>query len=260
LDAGLFGGTRLVSLGIAALERLGIEDVNPHIIVLTHAPRRNWVIRSVLLKKNPFTELEEKQVAALTNGLGFQVTHLPRHPEENFISKLILHKSRDDVYRSLPLDISPTTDDRPFFFYQERLGRLFKSLREKNLPSLTYGVGLQLLSRTLVIALVLVGSFFIIPMFFLRKTSSSEETHSVLGSLPYLLYFCCLGVGFMFLEIVLLQKFSLFLGHPSSKLHHSCRKDWLFDSLGSAVRLTASGTPSATQLCWVPDFGCSGPW
>ena len=223
---GLYGGTRLVSLGLEALERLGVKEVDRHVIVLSHAPQPAWLIRTVLLKRSAFTEAEEKQVAAFCQDMGFKITYLPHQHSKTFISKLILHPNRNELYRSLPLDISPTTDDRPFFFYQDRMSQLWRSLKEKELAGLTYGVGLQLLGRTLVLTSLLVLLFFFVPMVFLRPAALSQ-------SLPCLVYFVCLGFGFICLEIALLQKFVLFLGHPFYTLSTTLLGILLFAGLGS---------------------------
>ena len=38
------------------------------------------------------------------------------------------------------------------------------------------------------------------------------------GVAPILTYFACLGIGFMMVEVVLMQRFILFLGHPTHAL------------------------------------------
>ena len=230
----LYGGTRLVPLGIAALERLGIQDTASHMMVFAYAAQPTWVIQTVLMKQAPFTEEEERKVTALCRTLGFQITHTPRAPQNSFVSKLIRSQNRDALYPSLPVDVSPTTDDRPFFFYQDRLRDLVPSLYKRQIAGLTYGVGLQVLSRTFVIAASLVVLFFIGPMMVLWR-KAPKRPFSTLEAFPYLVYFLCLGLGFMFLEIGLLQKFVLFLGHPFYTLSTTLFSVLLFAGIGSWV-------------------------
>ncbi len=247
---GLFGGTRLVSLGLAALERSGVKEIDQHMIVLSHAPQPVWFIRTVLLKRSPFTEAEEKKVAALCQALGFKITYSPHYPGKTFISKLILTPHRDELYRSLPVDISPTTDDRPFFFYQDRFSQLLNSLRQKKLPGLTYGVGLQLLSRTLLVTFLLVILFFIGPLILLRPTAQGVQGPDMPRSLPFLVYFSCLGFGFICLEIGLLQKFLLFLGHPFYTLSTTLLAILLFAGLGSLATQRFLVNPTRFYIKW----------
>ena len=212
--AELKGGTRLVSLAIAALKRLQIEDVERHLIVVMNTSRPNWTIVNVLMKRTPFTAEEENQIGAICQRLGFKIPHAPLHPSGTFISRLILDRNRETLLSSYPLNLSPPTDDRPFFFYQDRLAQLFESLRGEAKPGYIYGAGLLLLSRTLVVSLVLVLVFFFGPLLFLRRNVQAAQPPLVSTTLSYLFYFCCLGLGFMFLEITLIQRFLLFLGHP----------------------------------------------
>ena len=54
-------------------------------------------------------------------------------------------------------------------------------------------------------ALMLSVLFIVLPVMRFRKSS---------GKMPVLLYFGAIGLAFMFAEIILIQKFILFLGHP----------------------------------------------
>ena len=245
---GLLGGTRLTSLGLAALERLGVKEVQSHVITVTYAPQSDWVIQTILLKRSPFTDEEEARVIAVCHELGFQPTYLPHHPTQAPISKLILHANRTQFYRSLPVDISPTTDDRPFFFYQDRIGDWIRMFKTKELPGLTYGVGLQLLSRLALATVALVCVFFLGPMFLVPRRAEASSQNPNNFAFPYLFYFCCLGLGFMFLEIALLQKFLLFLGHPFYTLSTTLFSLLFFAGLGSLFTQHFSSRSPRTDI------------
>jgi hypothetical protein len=74
-------------------------------------------------------------------------------------------------------------------------------------PIATLGVLL-----TLVSFLVLV--FILVPMWLYRRRDLKNINHNPL----FLLYYACLGIGFMLIEVGLIQKFVLFLGHPTYSL------------------------------------------
>ena len=110
------------------------------------------------------------------------------------------------------MDLSPPTDARPFFFNQLRLGRLF----DQDLFALAsrqgvYGGNLSAtltLAMLILISAVLVAATIVIP---LRSTvSTAAVTLTVAGTA----YFALIGIGFMMAEIALLQRISVFLGHP----------------------------------------------
>ncbi len=99
--------------------------------------------------------------------------------------------SSDIVEDGMPLDLRPATDDRPFFLaLHPGVPRLLQWL-------LAGSVGLALLFSLL-----------------LFRTSHRGQ-RPVRG---WVVYFAALGVGFMLVEIPLIQKFILLLGHPTLSL------------------------------------------
>ena len=242
---GLAGATRLVSLGIAALEELGIEDASKNIIVVSHASRPGWVIRDVLLKKKPFSQYEQKLIIDTCRDLGFELTYIPMkdnrdfavsdiHNDKDLIRVLINNKNgRHRIHNSLPVNIRPTTDDKPFFFYQNQPKDFFKTLKMSTAASyIIYTAGTIVLSRVLIIGLVMVGFFYLMPLIFSawdKRVLPCRKSSLI----SFLCYFSCIGMGFMFLEIVFLQKLLLFLGHPSYTLSVTLLSLFLFAGLGS---------------------------
>src|SRR6185295_3099257 len=108
-----------------------------------------------------------------------------------------------------PFDISPATDDRPFFFKYSFWWHLFPSdaLIWANTPVLEY---------TILILLGVVGlaalACVYLPLRYLARRAGSPATRR------YGVYFAGAGLGYMAVEIALLQKFGLFLGHPNYAL------------------------------------------
>src|SRR5205085_2586700 len=119
----------------------------------------------------------------------------------------------DRLVSGLSVDLTPPTDDRPFFFNQLPLARAWTEALDWQLYNRT-GVkaGNLLASVTLLIILVLATLFVIIVILVpLRPAIRAASARlAIAGSA----YFVCLGLGFMFVEIGLLQRLSLFLGHP----------------------------------------------
>ncbi len=232
---GLAGGTRLVSLSVRALEELGIRRAGPHILVITNANNPAWVIRDVLLKKEPFTPQEQQIIADAVGELGFEATYMPRqdalpgplgdlHERKALIKAMINEPSlREALYARFPLDLRPTTDDRPFFYYQNRPRDFLKALKFNAPPGQAMATnGGVVLARMLMLALGLVFCFFALPMVLAGWSRGLEP-----------LYFFCIGMGFMMLEIYFLQKYLLFLGHPVYSLSVTLLTILLFAGLGA---------------------------
>jgi len=115
-------------------------------------------------------------------------------------------------------DISPATDDRPFFFNYYRWSSLWGGQRRVNDPSLfayhtDFPVGHMVLAASLLQIMLLAALLILLP---LRKLASDGlETP---GAWRYFGYFAALGLGFMLIEIALMQRLVIFLGHPTYAL------------------------------------------
>jgi hypothetical protein len=106
-------------------------------------------------------------------------------------------------------ELSPPTDDRPFFFYFKKVGDLLSPTGKMNDPGLWIMLSLGLV-------VLLSGAFVIAPLVLhWRKARPDVETK---GRGKILGYFALVGFAFMVVEIALLQRFTLFLGHPSYSL------------------------------------------
>jgi hypothetical protein len=117
--------------------------------------------------------------------------------------RLILAADRRQFIDEYPLDIAPTTDDRPFFFHTTRLRDQFAVAFGR---SMLFGNGLSALMTLMGISALLVCVFIVGPLLLSARPAP--------GWRRWLVYFGALGAGFMLLEVALLQHFVLLLGHP----------------------------------------------
>src|SRR5205807_234416 len=107
-------------------------------------------------------------------------------------------------FAAYPQDVRPTTDDRPFFFHTTKLQDQFQVAFGR---SMLFGNGLSALLTLMAISAALVALFVIGPLLLARGARAR-------GWLAWLVYFGSLGAGFMLIEVSLLQRFVLLLGHP----------------------------------------------
>jgi hypothetical protein len=118
-------------------------------------------------------------------------------------------------------DLCPPTDDKPFFFNMLRLGDLGQST-EFDLYARTPFVTLLV---TLGVLLVLCAAVLLVPLATYRGTA--RPPLSSLG------FFAAIGLGFLTLEIVFIQRFVLFLGFPTYALSVVLFALLVFTGLGS---------------------------
>ncbi|MGC9329830.1 MAG: hypothetical protein ACP5I1_19500, partial [Candidatus Hinthialibacter sp.] len=153
--------------------------------------------------------------------LGFMTVISPdEKPASEVLENIMTAKDREelDAYTSQQvLDLTPPTDDKPFFFNQLPLHKPLQAMRIAKDAGNTGVIAGNLkatttLLITLIISFLLALGVLVIPMGpAVRETSFSL----VLGGTCY---FSLLGLGFMFAEMGLIQRLSVFLGHPTYSL------------------------------------------
>jgi hypothetical protein len=138
---------------------------------------------------------------------------------------LILAGDREKFLADYPLDIRPTTDDRPFFFHTTRLANQFQTAFGK---TMLFGNGLSALLTLFGISGALVLIFVVGPLLVGADRPGA-------GWPTWLGYFGALGAGFMLLEVALLQNFVLLLGHPVYSLTVTLFSLLLGTGIGSLI-------------------------
>lgn len=249
----LEGVNRLVALYAEALRQQGLAKVDNRIAVLAGLASRRWPLplATVLVRPSGFSRADATLLRDLCDSYGFVPVHIPGDPlgkaeraDATVIRRLLSGTELEDFYESYHLDLRPVTDDRPFFFYQNRLRDVPRALVDWN-PGPLYGNGLFILVKLVLVSAVAVAIFIGLPVLLMRRRESSPLRLS--GS--FLTYFVCLGVGFITLEIALVQMFGYYLGHPLLGLGISLTTLLLFTGIGSAL---GSRWPDDRVLARIP--------
>jgi len=208
---------RVVSLAISALENQGVDSPGDHVAVI-----RSWSTVTLLVKKGGLSSEDRTAIREFCQERRFDIVHMPglepsevnvynKFPEPYYyqlVHEMLYSGDRAGFYRGYLFDISPVTDERPFFFHffkWDRLEETYLSLGGKWQPLIEGG---YLVPMVFLQALFLSLVFIFLPLRRFRGDSS------VRGRWRLLAYFLCLGLGYMFIEIALIQKSILFLGHP----------------------------------------------
>ena len=116
----------------------------------------------------------------------------------------------DDFLATLPYDAAPTTDNKPFFFYHQRIGDILSSFGKSAAGQLN-NVGLVVLVILLGFSLLTTIIFVVVPLVLFRRGDLATDRKRKLRVIGY---FGCLGLGFILVELGFMQQFVLFLGHP----------------------------------------------
>jgi SAM-dependent methyltransferase len=240
---------RLVSVGLKAWENRGVESPEENIIVLANMTPDRIVdegLAGMLIKKTPFTPEEVQRVTDLAEEMDFAVLYAPGVTDANAspVADFILTDDREAFVDDYPLDISPATDNRPFFFSVVRLSDLDK---DEFLKSAIYGFGAEAtrtLLATLFITIVLTFVLVILPLVFRQGGALREYA----GGGKFILYYAMLGLGFILVEIPMLQKLNIYMGNPTYALAVVLFAILLFSGIGSFLTQSVPASRMLSNL------------
>ena len=203
---------RVVSVAMEALHRLGVAN-----------PARNFIVASlgsldedgipvvVLAKKTPFTAAEEDAVANHCERYSeLDPLYLPTSPGQNPFSELIASNDPHTYARGYAYNVTPVSDNAPFFFFTLKPAQILGEQGLRHGIDWKVNLGVLVLLLVLVISALAVLAFLVLPL--LLKSRARRQS-----PLP-LLYFIAVGLGYILVEIAFIQRFVLFLGHPTYAL------------------------------------------
>jgi SAM-dependent methyltransferase len=228
---------RLSLIACEVLRERGSGEPGRHLVVIGQGFWQN-----LLIKRTPFTteelaRLDEhvRRGAALPRvrvpiyellGFGLEqpltYTYHPASPGSSYMSEfwtLVGEGRESQIFERMPEVLRSVTDDRPFFFFN-----FFGELR----PLLLFLAEISGVAALFILAPL-------IPLGRRRRAGAPRADPPATGLLATLLYFIALGAGYLVVEIVLMQRLVLFLGHPSYSISVTLFALLLFSSLGAMV-------------------------
>lgn len=198
---------RLMSIAFRLFEEQGLdsEEIMRHIMIIGDLQSHHLSRPVLILKKTPFTNQLASVIYEQAIGAGLMPIHVPSvyTLDDPILVALANGKTTMDlVVSSIPSDITPPTDNNPFFYKFE-----------KGIPLTLF----QLLIGAAILGTITAGTYMGIWVRQLWRSRTGKKWHSdIINHSPFrLYYFASLGLGFMFIEIPLIQSLILFLGHPT---------------------------------------------
>ena len=223
---------RLVSLGRAAVEELGLGSAAGRMVVVRGAFEQGTerAYATFLLKRAPFTPGELQRVDEVAARNGFEVLYAAGRPSSPPFARLVEAPDPARLWAEMPRDLAPTRDNSPFFFHTARLGDLAAVLRSEG-EWRKNNLGTFVLGGLLALTVLFTFAFIVGPLV-LARAGILRRSRAPLG---WLFYFGCLGAGFIVFEVALVQKCILFLGHPTYSLAVVLFALLLFSGIGSRL-------------------------
>jgi hypothetical protein len=241
---------KLTITAVNVLSRRGVPDPERHVMMLAGQGLGSffavpWGI--TMIKRSPWTPDEVDRLAQWAQANSFQVVYGPYGQGQGTIAQYLraTPEQRERILAEEPLDMAPATDDRPFFFHFYPWGAFWTLhwLRGEG-PELSIAV--ILLLATLVIVTALSAVFILLPLARHRLPQGGA------GHAATFTYFASLGLGFILIEISLLQKLTIFLGGPTYSMAVTLFAILLTSGLGSFASKRLAADPERLVALTLP--------
>jgi hypothetical protein len=206
-----------------AFERSGINDLSRRTVII-----RSWDSMTILVGKSPFTEKELTEIREFSHTRRFDILY--QHGIKKEEIRTYIKSPSDTYYEGLAhlldpekssqfinyylFDISPVKDDNPFFNHfvkLENINAIYKVMGRNWLYFLDEGYLMPLILISLIILSLIIIS---LPAASKSVRTRLKTCHHTL-TISTMLYFAMIGLGFMFIEVSLIQKSILLLENPS---------------------------------------------
>jgi len=209
---------RLLSLAMDALTRIGETDSSRHIIVLREDASKlgGWGAQdTVLISRKAFSSGDISRMRGELPTAHLDALYFPGDAPVNQFGQLLHSADPAAFYAQYPYNVAPVDDDRPFFFYTVQPRDLWNFLTRENPLSADYKINraVPLLYAVVMVSIGATALILILPRLLLRSSLPKQK-----GVIAFLWYFLCLGAGYILIQVALIQKFVLLLGHPTYAL------------------------------------------
>jgi hypothetical protein len=207
-------------------------------------------LAGVVYKKDGFTQPEVINMRDVAKMLGIEVMYDRMSSDESIYKNLSeskdVEQSIRDISNELSLDLRPATDNRPFFDNNIGFGNLtFQNMKDvfsQNEKAILALKDKPVAETTLIVlfiqVVIIAGIFLLFPFLFKRK---DENGNKIILNKKLILYFALLGLGYIMLQISMMQKFTLFLGQPVYTMLTVISTMLIASGLGSKFSVKFSG-------------------
>ena len=209
-------GLKLFATAVEALRALGFDPQDRLALI------RGWQMSTLLIKQGSLTAADLGRLRAFCDARGFDPAWFPGiEPKEvnrrHRVPRPWLHEGAvallgDEAERFVAdykFRIVPATDDRPYYFHFFRWKLLPELIALRGQGGLTLlDTGYLVLIGTLALAVPLSLLLILAPLAALGRPQGD------VARLRPGIYFLCLGLAFLFVEIACMQRYGLFIGQP----------------------------------------------
>jgi hypothetical protein len=205
---------RLLSLANAALRQRGVERPEAQIYLAGKLSGTDD-LATIIVARQPFSAKDLARLHQATKRLGFAELVSPdRDVASPVLRQILAAASMQDAVAltaQYHIDLTPATDDRPFFFNQLLLTDFASLWAAQHAKS---GVMSGNLAASVVLGIIVLLSAILVSLTVVLPAAPTIRRTRFSLAAAGTAYFALIGLGFMFVEIGIIQRLSVFLGHP----------------------------------------------
>jgi Na+-transporting methylmalonyl-CoA/oxaloacetate decarboxylase gamma subunit len=241
--------TRYVATARAAMREEGILPFSDHVLVSSSRGFPPFRELSVLLGKSAFSASQISAFQAKASGIVEGVSrYAPGSPLEGGpVTEAITLPDADlaRFFESYRYQVDPVRDNAPFFWHFARFRDAMATAWPQGGAIIDHedAIAEQLTLTFLAVVVVLAALFLLLP-FVTMRSAWKEMPHKAIAAT----YFACLGLGFMLLEVPLIQTLTLLLGYPTYSLSVTLCALLVFSGTGSILSSQYTGSRKRTLL------------
>ncbi|MCX7877694.1 MAG: hypothetical protein N2510_03520 [Ignavibacteria bacterium] len=233
---------RLVTTIKSAQKKNGGSDLKNQFFIFKRPPsefeKDVSYLSGVIFRKSGFDEYDIQRLKTMSSLLNLETIWDPTSKQEGIFNEIIQANDLDSVYSKYRnLKLEPATDNNPYFEHFtdftsltlndikdafSQTDRAIIAIANKPVAESTLII---LLINTIILTLI----FIVLPVYFKFRKLTNDTTKKT----KYVIYFACLGLGYIMIEILLIQKFTLLLGQPVYTMLTVISTMLIFSGIGS---------------------------
>lgn len=231
---------KLFATALQTLREMGVSQPQRHLVLI-----RSWQTGTLLIKNGSFSDTELDSVARFCEDRFFDPAYTPRITEEqsnryNQLAEPYFHSATQAMARGdmeaffdrYKFNIRPASDDRPYFHHFIKWPVFLEALEMRGQGGMALiEWGYVILLITLIVTLLIGALLILLPLALF--TGSRKAKPGAIDPWRVVLYFFCIGLAFLFIEIAFIQRFLRFLHHPIYAIAVSLTAFLVFAGLGS---------------------------
>ena len=227
---------RLLSVAVEAMRQSGIAHPAQHIYIagkppvdIPNVPKLS--VATLIVTRKPLTQGQTKALDKACERLQFERILTPVYASRPDFLAMLRPAEAQRVYARYPLDLTPATDDRPFFFNMVSPFKAFDPGLKNQVITQFNIDSVRMIIYLLAVLILLTTLTIVVPLWIKVRPGTGRPLPTLAG----LLYFAGIGLGFMLVEMGQVHRLSVYLGHPTWGLVVVLMGIMLAAGLGSRV-------------------------